>query len=101
VSWTVPPPLFSCKTPAGRRLNRPVPVPGGQPDPTTGAEPVPAARWARCPVDGQLHLLTAADVPAGAAYAALCGRRIPVGELTLRGSSQGLCVSCLAAGTAP
>jgi hypothetical protein len=74
-------------------------------DPTTGAEPVPAARWARCPVDGQLHLLAAAaDVAAataGAAYAALCGRRIPVGELTLRGSSQGLCVSCLAAGTAP
>jgi hypothetical protein len=64
VSWTVPPPLFSCKTPAGRRLNRPVPVPGGQPDPTTGAEPVPAARWARCPVDGQLHLLAAADVAA-------------------------------------
>jgi hypothetical protein len=93
VSWTVPPPLFSCKTPAGRRLNRPVPVPGGQPDPTTGAEPVPAARWARCPVDGQLHLLATADVAAvtaGDAYAALCGRWIPVGELTLRGSSQGL-----------
>jgi hypothetical protein len=100
----VPPPLFSRKTPAGRRLNRPVPVPGGQPDPTTSAEPVPAARWARCPVDGQLHLLAATDVAAATAsdaYAALCGRRIPVGELTLRGSSQGLCVSCLAAGTAP
>jgi hypothetical protein len=52
-----------------------------------------------------LHLLAAAAAvtaaTAGAAYAALCGRRIPVGELTLRGSSQGLCVSCLAAGTAP
>ena len=48
-------------------MSRPAPLaPGGQPDPTTGAEPVPAARWARCPVDGQLHLLTAADVPAGA-----------------------------------
>lgn len=50
-----------------------------------------------------MHLLAAADVAAvtaGDAYAALCGRRIPVGELTLRGSSQGLCVSCLAAGTA-
>lgn len=48
-----------------------------------------------------MHLLAAADVTAGDADAALCGCRIPVGELTLRGSSQGLCVSCLAAGTAP
>ena len=104
MSWTVPPPLFSCKTPAGRRLNRPVPVPGGQPDPNPVRCASAAPRWVRCPVDGQLHLLAAADVAAataGDAYAALCGRWIPVGELTLRGSSQGLCVSCLAAGTAP
>jgi len=104
----VPEPQFPRKAPAGRQSNRPDPIPGGQPDstgvPATTPAPV-AARWTRCPIDGQLHLLAPMDVPTAAggqvdAYA-LCGRRICAGKPTLRGPSQGLCMSCLAAGSAP
>ena len=59
-------------------------------------------RWARCPVDEQLHLLAPADVQTagveGYAYAR-CGRLLIAEGLTLSGQSMGLCMDCLAAGT--
>lgn len=73
--------------PVGRRW-RP-PTPDGRPDPR---------RWARCPVDRHQHLL-APCAATGPAYA-LCGRRMSVEGVTLRGLSAALCVSCLAAGRA-
>lgn len=59
--FSVPPPLFPRKIPAGRRLSgNPEPAPGGRPDPSLGARERP--RWARCPVDERLHLLAPVDV---------------------------------------
>jgi hypothetical protein len=59
-------------------------------------------RWVRCPVDQQLHLLAPDGVATTGIQGpaeALCGCRIPVEGLTLKGQSGSLCVSCLAAGT--
>jgi hypothetical protein len=60
-------------------------------------------RWARYPVDQQLHLLAPAGITTAGTQdhaKALCGRRIPVEGLTLKAESGSLCVSCLATGTA-
>lgn len=58
----IPDPQFPTKTPAGRRSSCPVPsyAPGGQPDPTprAGTASVDQLRWARCPDDERLPLLT-------------------------------------------
>ncbi len=56
----IPAPQFPTKTPAGRRSNRLVPAPGGQPDPTlrAGAASVAQLRWARGPDDDRVPLLT-------------------------------------------
>ncbi len=66
----VPDPQFPTKTPAGRRSNRPVPAPGGQPDPTplAGAASGEQLRWAHCPDDEHVPLPTDA---AGSALAVL------------------------------
>jgi hypothetical protein len=62
----VPDPQFPHKTPAGRRSGCSVSLPalGGQldPRPQTARSSVGRLRWARCPDDGRLHLLRAADV---------------------------------------
>lgn len=64
--------------------------------------PLSRARWAGCPGDGQLHLLSPVAIAAGTSQgyaAALCGQRIPTGALTLSGRSARMCGSCcLAAG---
>ncbi len=58
-------------------------------------------RWARCPEDGRLHLLAAAeaDVAPGGGHAtgALRGIRLGAGGLTLStGPAAELCLACLA-----
>ncbi len=63
-------------------------------------------RWARCPEDGRLHLLAAAeaDVALGGGHAAgaLCGIRLGAGGLTLStGPAAELCLACLAGIDAP
>jgi hypothetical protein len=95
VNIQIPPPVFTRGFPAGRRSSCPEPP---------APPPVAAARWARCTVDEQLHLLAPADVTAagteGHAHA-LCVRRVPAEGLTLNGPAGSLCISCLAAGTSP
>ncbi|MGH3784293.1 MAG: hypothetical protein ACRDRO_27655 [Pseudonocardiaceae bacterium] len=110
----VPPPRFPQKLPAGRRCRSgpPLRAPGGQPDSISAAlervvavlrlmHPGIEARWARCPVEGHLHLLAPAGVAAeGFAYA-LCGRAVAADGLAVHEWSSGThCVSCLAAGIA-
>ena len=103
VIFSVPPPQFPHKIPAGRRLSSsPAPAPRGRPFPSPGAGERP--RWAHCPVDERLHLLASVDVVLAATPGhaqALCGRRIPTEGLTLGGPSRALCVSCIAAATSP
>ncbi|MGH3935735.1 MAG: hypothetical protein ACRDS1_12300 [Pseudonocardiaceae bacterium] len=69
-------------------------------------DPVPPVpRWARCPTDHHLHLLTPGEVEAAGIEGhgrAGCGRLIPAVGLTINGAAvAGWCVSCLSAGTAP
>ncbi|MGH3899290.1 MAG: hypothetical protein ACRDTA_13825 [Pseudonocardiaceae bacterium] len=96
----VPDPQFPTKIPAGRRSSRPVPAPGGQPDPNpqTGNSSVGPPRWARCPEQGRLHLLRSADVIAATNQGharAVCGRPIPAEGLTITGGPSGaLCMAC-------
>lgn len=93
-----PAPVFPSKIPAGRRLR-------DAPESTPGGQPVPAPvspRWARCPVDQHVHLLTPPQASAGIEghRRAGCGRLIPRSALTIDNPAAALCVSCLAAGTA-
>jgi hypothetical protein len=118
-AYLLPAPVFARMTPAGRRLNAPESAPGGQPVPDPAdcaaglpdnghhvADYLPGApvpRWVQCPVDPQLHLLSPGEVAAagGEGYGrAACGRLISAEGLTLVGPSAGMCVSCLAVGTA-
>jgi hypothetical protein len=104
-AFPAPAPRFAHQIPAGRWSsgNPDLPVPDGQPGPAPAARAA-RPRWARCPVDQQLHLMTPAGVQMAAAAGygfALCGRRLAAAALTLRGESEGLCLSCVAAGTAP
>ncbi len=105
VRWAVPEPRFARQAPAGRRSSdAPESTPGGQPDPGCSGESdqlsaegavSPSSRhqlayqprWARCPVEGQWHLLA----PAAVAVALSEGRSDPahrgrgVRELPRRG----------------
>lgn len=123
-AYLLPDPLFARQHPAGRRLSdAPESAPGGQPvlDPpatppaiapalpdnghhVAGYVPdAPAPRWARCPVDQRLHLLSPGEVAAAGGEGhgrAACGRLISAKGLTLAGPSAGMCVGCLAVGTA-
>lgn len=119
--WVVPEPRFARRAPAGRRSSdTPGSAPGGQPNPACSGEPAqlsadgavlassryePACqpRWARCPVQGEVHLLApvAVDVALSAGQAhALCGRSIAAAGLTLRAPGV-VCVYCLAVGSSP
>lgn len=98
-------------TPTGRRSNPAPPcrVPGGQPIPhpsSTKAScgcPTPLLpRWARCPTDHRLHLLTHAEAAATGLSGqgrALCGHPIPAAGLALSDPSAGFCTACLTQGT--
>lgn len=62
-------------------------------------------RWARCPVDRQLHLLAPVEAAAAAGTEghgrAGCGRLIPAAGLTIEGRpSAGFCAACLTVGVA-
>ena len=61
-------------------------------------------RWARCPVDRQLHLLTPAQIQVAGVQdhgRASCGRLVLRAGLTINGAPvTGWCTSCLTAGTA-
>jgi hypothetical protein len=98
----VPPPQFP--HPRGSSaVGIPPPVFGDRPCP--GPEPEAAAlRWGSCPADRQLHLLDPAAVGEAVVVGwakARCSRLIFAANLTLRGGSGGMCVSCLTAGSAP
>lgn len=59
-------------------------------------------RWVRCVVDHHLHLLHMGDVAtvrAGQTVHAFCGRLVSLVGLTLSSESQGMCLSCVAAGS--
>lgn len=78
-------------------------APSGQPvpDPPTDADAHPARpRWAHCPEDEHLHLLTADQAQTAGGDRghghALCGQVIPAAGLTLVATSAGLCLRCLA-----
>jgi hypothetical protein len=101
-AFPVPPPRFSHP---GRRSGARilVPVPGGPPGPHHGPEVVPP-RWGCCPADRLLHLLDPTAVREAVAVGwaqARCGRLIFAADLTLRGTSMGLCMGCLAASSVP
>lgn len=112
-AYLLPAPVFArMLTPAGRRSSGPVRSPGGQPVPP--GSPVEAKcgcpapvlpRWARCPTDHQLHLLTHAEAGAAGMTGhgrAFCGRRIPAAGLGLPangGQSAGFCLAYVAEGT--
>jgi hypothetical protein len=106
--YLVPTGVFPPESPAGRRSNPegapPCGVPSGQPVPVADAEisapgcPVlPLPRWARCPLDQHVHLLSPEVVAVaggeGHGYAG-CGRGIPV-----VGSKAGICLGCIAPGS--
>ncbi|MGH4008291.1 MAG: hypothetical protein ACRDTH_09105 [Pseudonocardiaceae bacterium] len=64
--------------------------------------PATPLRWARCPDDGCLHLVRAADAAgADTAHAVtLCGIQLSVDGLTISGCAGALCSGCIATGTA-
>lgn len=87
-------PVFARLTPAGRRPSAaPSESPGGQPvphhpsgDPPCGCPAPPLPRWAWCPVDQHLHLLSPAKAAGiGGHGRAGCGRWVPRSGLNDRG----------------
>lgn len=94
-AYLLPPdPVFARQTPAGCRLSAPESTPGGQPVPPScrsaahGGDPSPRERprWARCPADQRLHLLSADEVATAGGEGhgrAACGRLIPAAGLTI------------------
>jgi hypothetical protein len=103
-------PVFARMTPAGRRSSAPVRSPGGQPvphrpsgDPSAWLARAAAAALARCPVDRHLHLLAPVEAAAAGIEGhgrAGCWRLIPRSGLTIEGPAAGLCLGCMAVGTA-
>ena len=79
------PPVFARKAPAGCCLSdTPESTPDGQPVPPS------SPRWARCPADQHLHLLTPNEAEAASIEGhgrAGCGRLIPRAGLTIDGAS--------------
>lgn len=110
-AYLLPPdPVFTRQAPAGCRLSAPESTPGGQPvtppcpSASRSAEPAPRERlrWARCPADQRLHLLSAGEVATAGSDGhgqAACGRLIPAAGLTIESPPEGFCVGCLAMGT--
>ena len=98
----VPPPQFP--HPRGSSaVGIPVPVFGDRPGPCREPEAA-ALGWGSCPAERQLHLLDPAAVAEAVVVGwakARCGRLIFAANLTLRGGSVGMCVSCLTAGSTP
>lgn len=108
-------PVFARQPPAGRWSSpiseAPDSLPSGQPVPPQclsaahGGHPPPRGlpRWARCPVDQRLHLLSAGEVSAAAGQRhgrAACDQLIPAAGLTIQSPPEGFCVGCLDMGTA-
>ena len=100
----VPPPRFSHPAPAHRSdPGIPTPVPDQALGPHREAESA-TLRWGCCPADRLLHLLDPRAVREATAVGwakAHCGRLILAANLTLCGDSVGMCVGCVAAGSAP
>lgn len=91
--WFTPvvPPVFGRSVPAGRSSRVPAAPGGPDPSPPTAAVVLGARpRWVGCPTDGRLHLVGPAGVRVletlGVAHA-VCGRRVWVAGLMLRGPS--------------
>lgn len=101
----VPDPQFPSKGAAGRQPASRVPSPAAaiQTDPEDERPSVEQLRWARCPDDGQLHLVQPAAVTLAAArgYApAFCGHQIAAEGLTINSVASGaLCMACVIAAT--
>ena len=101
----VPDPQFPSK---GAAVHQPAsrvpsPAPAIRSEPEVERPSVEQLRWARCPDDGQLHLVQPADVTLAAArgYApAFCGHQIVAEDLTINSVTSGaLCMACVVAAT--
>ena len=101
----VPDPQFPSKGAACRQPASPVPFPAAaaRTDPEVQRPSVEQLRWARCPEDGQLHLVQPGDVALAAAsgYAeGFCGHQIVAEGLTINSVASGaLCMACVIAAT--
>lgn len=101
----VPDPQFPSKGAAFRQPATPEPLPAAaaRADPEVQRPSVEQLRWARCPDDGQLHLVQPGDVALAAAsgYAqAFCGHQIVAEGLTInRVASGALCMACVIVAT--
>ena len=101
----VPDPQFPSKGAASPQPARHAPFPAAaiRTDPEVEQPSVEQLRWARCPDDGQLHLVQPADVILAAARGcaqALCGHQIVAEGLTINSVASGaLCMACVMAAT--
>jgi hypothetical protein len=101
----VPDPQFPSKGAASLQPASHVPFPAAaiRTDPEVEQPSAEQLRWARCPDDGQLHLVQPADVTLAAArgYApAFCGHQIVAEGLTINSVASGaLCMACVMAAT--
>jgi hypothetical protein len=101
----VPDPQFPSKGAASPQPSSHVPFPAAaiRTDHEVEQPSVEQLRWARCPNDGQLHLVQPADVTLAAArgYApAFCGHQIGAEGLTINSVASGaLCMACVMAAT--
>jgi hypothetical protein len=101
----VPDPQFPSKGSAAPQpaSHGPFPAAAIRTDPEVERPSVEQLRWARCPDDGQLHLVQPAAVTLAAAsgYAqAFCGHQIVAEGLTINSVASGaLCMACVMAAT--